>query len=548
MNHRRHAILAGAVALLLIVTGVFAYEIAHSHTTLRRGVASSFADRATLTATLTRSLFATITSSGRAQAEAQYGGPRIDSAALTAAARHSDGERMAVLSASGQVLGASSGDPTASLPREPSVRAVLAGAPFHLSGFEPGHVLEYAIALPTRYGRRVIVTTFSPALIGGFVSGYLSSAPRVRGGHAYLLDATGLVIASGDRSATPGTRPRLGRPGTYLVSAPIADTDWHVVLVAPAARLLASVNGEREWIPWAVFAAFALAALVGLALLRSSLRAAARVAHANAGLAAANEQLARANRDLAQHADQLARTNAELEQFASIASHDLQEPLRKVRAFADQLSRNEADRLSAQGQDYLGRMGGAAERMQTLINDLLRFARLSTHGSAFADVDLDEVAHEAAAELELLVERTGGQVRIGPLPTIAADASQMRQLLVNLIGNGLKFHREDVPPVVHVSAELAADRVCVHVADNGIGFEPRFAERIFRVFERLHGRSEYPGTGIGLAICRKIVERHGGELTAHSTPGEGSTFTVTLRVGAGRRPLAAAPQRELAHV
>ncbi len=225
----------------------------------------------------------------------------------------------------------------------------------------------------------------------------------------------------------------------------------------------------------------------------------------------------------------LAKSNRELEEFARIASHDLQEPLRKVQAFGDRLKSKYARDLPQQGRDYVQRMQNASQRMQDLINDLLTFSRVTTKARPFTRVDLATLVEEVLTDLEVRVEQTGGRVEVSTLPTLAADATQMRQLFQNLIGNALKYHRPDVPPVVKIDAQLVDNGLKhrITVADNGIGFDPKHTERIFAMFQRLHGRDEYEGTGVGLAVCRKIVERHGGTIEAHGTPGQGSVFTVT---------------------
>jgi two-component system sensor kinase FixL len=243
------------------------------------------------------------------------------------------------------------------------------------------------------------------------------------------------------------------------------------------------------------------------------------------------------------YAAKLERSNRELQDFVFVASHDLQEPLRKVQAFGDRLQNKYSEALGDQGRDYLERMQSAAARMQTQIKDLLAYSRVTTRAQPFTPVDLSKVAQEVMSDLEVRIEQAGGQVEVGGLPTIEADPDQMRQLLQHLIGNALKFHREGEPPVVKIHAESlngqgegaagasAGDGLCqIMVEDNGIGFDEKYLERIFQVFQRLHGRSEYEGTGIGLATCRKIVERHGGSITAKSAPGQGATFIVTLPV------------------
>jgi signal transduction histidine kinase len=233
----------------------------------------------------------------------------------------------------------------------------------------------------------------------------------------------------------------------------------------------------------------------------------------------------------------LERSNRELQMFASVASHDLQEPLRKIEAFGDRLERKCRDALSEDGRLYVDRMRSAATRMRTLINDLLDYSRVTTKARPFVQVDLARIAADVVADLQVTIEACGGRVEIDPLPRLEADPTQIRQLMQNLIANALKFHRPDQPPVVRLSAEVhgrehgdggPAERCTLRIADNGIGFDTKYLERIFSIFQRLHGRNEYEGTGIGLATCRKIVERHRGAITAQSAPGEGATFIVTL--------------------
>jgi two-component system sensor kinase FixL len=232
----------------------------------------------------------------------------------------------------------------------------------------------------------------------------------------------------------------------------------------------------------------------------------------------------------------LEQSNRELQDFAYVASHDLQEPLRKIQAFGDRLQQRYGDVLEEEGRDYLERMQRAAERMQTLIDDLLTFSRVTTHPQPVVSCDLALVAREVVVDLEMRVEQTGGTIEIGDLPVIQADPLQMRQLLQNLISNALKFQVPQRAPVITVSAHIVGETqtfgttpVCVlEVRDNGIGFDEKYLDRIFTPFQRLHGRGEYEGTGMGLAICRRIAERHGGNITATSKPGQGSVFIVRL--------------------
>ncbi len=228
---------------------------------------------------------------------------------------------------------------------------------------------------------------------------------------------------------------------------------------------------------------------------------------------------------------ELERSNAALNEFASVASHDLQEPLRKILSFGERLELAAGPALDGPAKEHLSRMMGAALRMRTLINDLLLYSQVSTHIQTFAPTDLSGVASDVLADLETAVADAGARVEVGSLPVIDADALQMRQLFQNLLGNAIKYRRPDVPSLVRLSAERPDAQYCIiTVADNGIGFHQDHADKIFRMFERLHGRSQYEGSGIGLAICRKIVERHRGTIAAVSSAGQGATFTVTLPV------------------
>ncbi len=248
----------------------------------------------------------------------------------------------------------------------------------------------------------------------------------------------------------------------------------------------------------------------------------------------------KAEEEASRSRSQLETRNRELQDFAYVASHDLQEPLRKIQAFSDLLEDDYGHKLDEEGLGHIERIKDAAVRMSTLISDLLQFSRITTRGEPFSKIDLNEVIDGVLSDLEVAVSEADAEIVVEDLPEIEADALQMRQLFQNLIGNGLKFRQDGVRPRIRVAASISKSRteprggpseVCrISVADNGIGFDAKYADRIFKPFQRLHHRRAYEGTGMGLAICRRIVERHDGALTVESAPDKGATFTVELPV------------------
>jgi light-regulated signal transduction histidine kinase (bacteriophytochrome) len=251
---------------------------------------------------------------------------------------------------------------------------------------------------------------------------------------------------------------------------------------------------------------------------------------ANARLSVELDERRRAEMKLAQYAGDLSRSNTELEQFAYVASHDLQEPLRMVASFTQLLAKRYRGRLDKDADDFIGFAVDGANRMQQLINDLLVYSRVGTRGKTPVPTDLNEVLDHAEANLSEAIKENGAVVTHEPLPTVAADQVQMTQLFQNLLANALKF-RSGEKPRIHVSAQARNGDWLLAVQDNGIGLAPEHQERIFAIFQRLHSRREYPGTGIGLALCKKIVERHGGRIWVESAPGRGATFYFNIPKG-----------------
>jgi light-regulated signal transduction histidine kinase (bacteriophytochrome) len=238
-------------------------------------------------------------------------------------------------------------------------------------------------------------------------------------------------------------------------------------------------------------------------------------------------ELEKVNNALAHQAIDLERSNAELEQFAYVASHDLQEPLRMITGYTQLLAKRYGDKLDQNANEYIGYAVDGAKRMQRLIHDLLDYSRVGTRGKEFAPTDCGAVVAGTLRALQPAIEESAATVTHDPLPTVMGDESQLLQLFQNLLGNAIKY-RDSKPPVVQVSCKQEGGNWLFSVRDNGIGIDPQYANRIFVIFQRLHGRDKYAGTGIGLAVCKKIVERHGGKIWLESESGKGAAFHFTI--------------------
>ena len=239
--------------------------------------------------------------------------------------------------------------------------------------------------------------------------------------------------------------------------------------------------------------------------------------------------------ELRQRTDELARSNSELQRFAYVASHDLQEPARTVASFCELLNDRYKGQLDDKAREWIGYALIGARRMRELIADLLEYSRLQSPPRPFAPTDCASVVAEAIANLRISIDEMRAEISHDPLPVVTGDASQLTQLFQNLIANAIKF-RGNQPPRVHVSAECHGDEWVLSVRDNGIGIEPRHCQQIFDVFKRLHPEGQYPGTGVGLAICKRVVEQHRGHISVESEPGRGSVFYFSLPIETGVQP------------
>jgi light-regulated signal transduction histidine kinase (bacteriophytochrome) len=262
-------------------------------------------------------------------------------------------------------------------------------------------------------------------------------------------------------------------------------------------------------------------------------RAAESVLKSEQALRELSDEIKKANADLEEKSAELLRSNHELEQFAYVASHDLQEPLRMISSYTQLLAQRYEDRLDQDAKDFIGYAVDGANRMQRLIQDLLSYSRVTTRGQELSPVDMHQALGEAVINLQATVQETKALVTNDELPRVLADNTQLVQLLQNLIGNGIKFRKKDEIPCIHIGVKNSLERPgysIFSVTDNGIGIDPKYFERLFVIFQRLHGRQEYPGTGIGLALCKRIVARHGGKIWLESEPGKGTTVYFTLKV------------------
>lgn len=325
-----------------------------------------------------------------------------------------------------------------------------------------------------------------------------------------ILDDRGVAWA---RYARPGAPSR----GLLTVTEPVTAPGAHAA-DAPVGRVevVMDTSDFRGALARQAVVFFALNGLFAAAILLSGMFIIRRL---TAGMRALAREAARA--------EDLSRSNRELEEFAYIASHDLQAPLRRITGFAQLLSKRYKGKLDAEADDFISRITGSTDRMQRLIQDLLTYSRAGTRELVPARTDLNALMRTVLADLDAQRKEAGGEIVVEPLPAVTADPDQLSRLLQNLIANALKF-RGDKPPVVRVSARRAGDEWVFAVADNGIGIEKKYAGEIFKMFRRLHSAAAYPGTGIGLAIARKVVERHGGRIWVESEPGKGATFYFTL--------------------
>jgi signal transduction histidine kinase len=538
---------AGRTVLLLfavgalVMLGAAAYGLAHGqhgqHSTLER----RFQGRAQLGAALVGSLFSASAPAQQAQAAQRFGG-KIDQTALNRQAQIGGSGFIAITDAKGNVLAASSGAPPglqAMLSAQPSYfRRALAGGGYGLSGIEPGRSIYTALPFQGAGGTRVQVSGVKASLLASFLGGTLKQVSTTASSTSLIIDDAGGVIAEqghGERVGQPlhdaALRSAVAKHANGTIAGDrqftaqdIGTTGWRLVLVATSHAVYGPVAGVNRWLPWVILVVGAIALASVFFVLRRALAAAGQVRVANA---------------------ELARSNADLERFAYVASHDLSEPLRTIGGFGSLLERRYSDRLDDEGRMMLSHVTGGAARLQALIDGLLSYARVSTAPRKVTRVDLQVVTDEVVEAIRPAITDRGATIEVRQLPVVEGEREQLSQLMQNLILNAIKFTAEGVEPRVEVSSRETGDgRVEVRVADNGVGVPPDQADRIFEMFQRGKVGADRSGTGIGLALCARIVERHGGMIRVEQREGGGSVFAFDLHGAPGTPSPAPSPPSE----
>jgi signal transduction histidine kinase len=526
---------AALTVLALLVLVVAAVFLADTQSRQREELRLRYADRSVVASALLDSLFRVAFAGARRDATARWMADRIPTEQLDQQAQIGNAAWLAVVDASGRVVGRSSRTPREALDRIAQrpvfIRAALLPNGGYGLGDVHGGVVESAVGFRTPTGAQRIQVTGAPVSVyTQFLAGTLAPLTGSREARAYVLDGEGHLMASIENG---GARPRPSPPllrelrsggmsGTFdregeerFYSARVLSMSrWRLVNTVGVDELYASAAGPSRWLPWLILAMTAIAFLWTALLVR-------RLVSTTAALQRANRELGRSNAELA-------RSNADLEQFAYVASHDLSEPLRTVAGFSQLLAKQYRGRLDDDADLYIEHMTAGVDRMQQLIDDLLMYSRVGRTPVGDEPVELDEVLEEVLHTIGPTLRERGARVDSGQLPVVCGERSQLAQVLQNLIVNAVKFTAPGVTPKIHVGAIRSGRSWRIMVRDNGIGIEPKQREAVFKMFGRLHTADAYPGTGIGLALVKRIVERHGGRVWVDRAPGGGSVFSFTV--------------------
>jgi signal transduction histidine kinase len=544
---RRGRRIAGLFVLTAAVLfGLGAWLLASSQSEDREQLRERFSNGATVATALIDSLFRSATASGAQTLGQQFGGD-VSTQTLDDYAKRQQAVFTAIVDAAGNVVGKSSNAPAMPgadiLPAAQKAGYAVSDV-VDVNG-TPAVVSAFAFPIsPDGKTQRFIVSASELEFFTQFLSG--SIQPLVQyGGNAYILDGGGRVLGAASKQnpknpiSPSDTLRRLVRErpsasyharGTdlFFAARPVANTGWHVAVAIPTEDLYEPVSGISRWLPWVIMAVLTLALMAIGVLIRRALDSAARLAEVNSQLEASQDRLRDRAIELQRSNAELQRSNAELEQFAYVASHDLSAPLRAVAGFSQLLGVRYKGKLDGDADQFITHMQDGVERMQRIIDDLLAYSRVDRSGLQPEPIDLDAVLEEVLHSLAPEIEERKASVSHDALGAAVGEPGQLAQVLQNLMSNGMKFTADGQPPQVHVSAHREDGRVFISVRDNGIGIDADHAEQIFKMFQRLHSADEYPGTGIGLAIAKKIIDRHGGRFTVEEAPGGGTVFTFDV--------------------
>lgn len=542
---RRRGLRIAALFLIfaLLLLGVGAWLLADSQSKDREALRDRYAIGAEVASNVLDSLFQTAFSSSVERSVTQFSGD-VTTEQLDAFTELNQSLYTVIVDSSGGVVAASSRAPAGAgqVVAKVGEKSGVAISDIKQLGTEEG--VESAVRFPVGKDARFVVTGAPLELFRNFLGGSISQLVRF-GGEAYVLDGTGRVLAavssmSPERPPTPDPAlTRLARTDEkgffdsggaeqFFAAQPVANTAWHVVVAAPTDELYEPASGVSRWLPWVVLAILSLALIAIGLLVRRAVEAGAEIAVVNAQLEASQDRLRDRAVELQSSNAELQRSNAELEQFAYVASHDLSAPLRAVAGFSQLLGVRYKGKLDADAEQFITHMQDGVNRMQRIIDDLLAYSRVDRSGLQAEPIDLDAILDEVLQSLRPEIEERGATVTRERLGEAFGEPGQLSQVLQNLVANGMKFTADGVRPEVRVSATRVDDRVRIAVRDNGIGVDPGHAEQIFKMFQRLHSTDEYEGTGIGLAIAKKIVDRHGGTITVGEAPGGGAVFTFDV--------------------
>jgi signal transduction histidine kinase len=531
------------VLFALLLLGVGAWVLADSQSKDRAALRERYAIGAQVASNVLDALFQTAFRSGVERAVTQFSGD-VTTRQLDTYTETNQSLYTAIVDADGKVIAASSRAPAdvGMLVADVDPKTGVALSDIKQLGAEEG--VESALRFPVGTSVRYTVSGAPVEIYRNFLGGSIKDLVRY-GGDAYVLDGKGRVlgaVSARNPQRPPPPAPQLvklagsdtegfyDRDGKeqYFAVQPVANTNWHVVVTAPTAQLYEPASGVSRWLPWVILVILGLALVAIGFLVRRAVDAGAKIAVVNAQLEASQDRLRDRAVELQSSNAELQRSNAELEQFAYVASHDLSAPLRAVAGFSQLLGVRYKGKLDGDADQFIGHMQDGVERMQRIIDDLLAYSRVDRSGLRPEPVDLDAILDEVLQSLRPDIEERAATITRDPLGQAVGEPGQLSQVLQNLIANGMKFTADGVRPEVHVSAQREGDRVTLSVRDNGIGIDPSHAEQIFKMFQRLHSTEEFEGTGIGLAIAKKIIDRHGGQIEISESPGGGTTFTFDI--------------------